>query len=108
MSCPFLTRVARTHDDLSFRASQLPGYSAPITRVCTHKAWVLTTHMGSAGFHLTDWGCDGYLRFLPLTRARPEGHICAPHRFFADSRKMAARSAAKFVITIHSSFAHLV
>ena len=40
-----------------------------------------------------------------------EGHICAPpppHRFFADSRKMAARSAAKFGITVHSSFAHLV
>ena len=37
------------------------------------------------------------------------GHICAPpHRFFADSRKMAARSAAKFGIAVQSSFAHLV
>ena len=36
------------------------------------------------------------------------GHICAPHRFLADSRKMAARSAVKFGIAVHSSFAHLV
>ena len=43
-----------------------------------------------------------------LTRARPGGHICAPHRFFADSKKMAARSAAKFGIAVHLSFAHLV
>ena len=46
----------------------------------------------------------------PLTRARPgEGHICSPpHRFFADSRKMAARCVAKFGVTVQSSFAHLV
>ena len=44
-----------------------------------------------------------------LTRARPGGaHMCPPHGFFADSRKMAARSAAKFGIAVHSSFAHLV
>ena len=36
------------------------------------------------------------------------GHICDPHRFFADSRKMAAPSAAKFGIATHSSFAQLV
>ena len=34
-------------------------------------------------------------------------YMC-PHQFFADSRKVAARSAAKFGIAIHSSFAHLV
>ena len=43
-----------------------------------------------------------------LTRARPGGTYVPPHRFFADSRKMAARSAAKFGIAVHSSFAHLV
>ena len=31
-----------------------------------------------------------------------------PHRFFADSRKMAAHSAAKFGIAVHSFFVHLV
>ena len=49
-------------------------------------------------------------RLSGLTRARPGGggaHMC-PHRFFADSRKMAERSAAKFGIAVHSSFAHLV
>ena len=47
---------------------------------------------------------------VPLTRARPGGgaHMCPPHRFFADSRKMAARSAAKFGIAVQSSFAHHV
>ena len=44
-----------------------------------------------------------------LTRARPGGgaHMC-PHRFFADSGKSKARSAAKFGIAINLSFAHLV
>ena len=46
--------------------------------------------------------------FGALSRARPGGHICNPHRFFADSIKMAARSAAKFGITVHLSFANLV
>ena len=44
-----------------------------------------------------------------LTRARPGAHMCPPpHQFFADSGKTAARNAAKFLIAIHSSFAHLV
>ena len=47
------------------------------------------------------------LHFNPRT-AGGGAHMCPPHRFFADSRKMAARSAAKFGIAVHSSFAHLV
>ena len=46
--------------------------------------------------------------FCDLTRARPGGTYVPPHRFFADSRQMAARSAAKFGIAVHASFAHLV
>ena len=39
---------------------------------------------------------------------RGGGTYVPPHRFFADSRKMAARSAAKFGIAVQSSFAHVV
>ena len=42
-------------------------------------------------------------RTVILARARPGGggtYVPPPHRFFADSRKMAARSAAKFGIAV--------
>ena len=35
-----------------------------------------------------------------LTRARPGGRLSAPLKFFADSEKTAARSAAKFAIAV--------
>ena len=55
-------------------------------------------------------GASSPARPSPINpRTAGGGHICAPpHRFFADSRKMAARSAAKFGIAVQSSFAHLV
>ena len=41
-------------------------------------------------------------------RAAGGGTYVPPHRFLEDRRKMAARSAAKFRIPVHSFFAHLV
>ena len=42
-----------------------------------------------------------------LTRAQPVGAVIRPLRFFADSEKTAARSAAKFAIAIQPKIWHI-
>ena len=42
------------------------------------------------------------------TTSRTAGRISAPRRFFVDSGKTATRSAAKFCMTIPSSFLHIM
>ena len=61
-------------------------------------------------FHDVAAADSGYAAHLYPAHGRGGGTYVPPppHRFFADSRKMAARSAAKFGIAVHSSFAHLV
>ena len=50
-----------------------------------------------------------FQQYCTVYPAHGRGHICAPPQsVFAGSRKMAARSAAKFGIAVHSSVAHIV
>ena len=66
--------------------------------------WLNVYSVGAEWKACSSWSFKSTLN----PRTAGGGHICAPHRFFADRRKMAARSAAKFGIAVHSSFAHLV
>ena len=58
----------------------------------------LISHLRQVSWGMIQQNC--FERKQILTRARPGGGYPPPLRFFADSEKTAARSAAKFAIAI--------